>query len=105
MRGPMNCFRRKFFHLLCAFFALFVVTGDLIADAVHDASGACVTESQDGDHASCPACGCSLHTGAALALDRPAFFLPVNRVTFLADDTAQKAIGSPAEIDHPPQLG
>ncbi len=101
----MNCFRHKTFHLLCAFFAFFVVTGDLVADAVHDASGACVSEAQTGDHGSCPACGCSLHTGSAIALDRPVFFLPPQRVTLLADDAVQTAIGSPAEIDHPPQLG
>ena len=100
----MTFFRRQFFHLLCAFFALFVVAGDLVADSVHDASGACVSESQEGDHASCPACGCSLHTGAALLLERPIFFSPANRVTLLADAAAQKAVGSPTEIDHPPQL-
>ena len=29
-------------RIVCALFALFVITGDLMADAVHEATGACV---------------------------------------------------------------
>ncbi len=100
----MTFFRRKFFHLLCAFFALFVVTGDLVADAVHDASGACVTESQSGNHASCPACGCALHVGAALGFDQVAAFLPNEIATAVAEFSPRRSLAPPAEIDHPPQL-
>lgn len=100
----MKFFRHQSFQLLCAFFAFFVVTGDLVADSLHDASGECLTESQSGDHESCPACGCALHVGAALAGDAPVSLLPNEIATRIVDRTPL-AIASPAaEIDHPPQL-
>lgn len=101
----MKLFRNRSFQLLCALFALFVITGDLVADSLHDATGACVTESQTGDHASCPACGCSLHAGAALGFDLPAVFLPNEIASRIADRSPLKIAVSSAEIDHPPQLG
>lgn len=101
----MKFFRHQSFQLLCAFFALFVITGDLVADSLHDATGACATESQSGDHASCPVCGCSLHVGAALGLEVPAVFLPNEIATRIADRSQLRIAVSSAEIDHPPQLG
>lgn len=100
----MNFFPRKSFHLLCAVFAFFVIAGDLVADTMHDASGACASESQNGDHASCPACGCSLHAGAALGFDRAAAFLPNEVATAIAELSPTWSLAPPAEIDHPPQL-
>ena len=100
----MICFRRKSFHLFCAFFAFFVVTGDLVADALHDASGVCLADAQDGDHASCPACGCSLHTGAALGFDALVFSLPNEVAASLPIQSSRRPVRAPAEIDHPPQL-
>lgn len=100
----MKFFRHQSFQLFCAFFALFAVAGDLVADSLHDASGACVTESQSGDHASCPACGCSLHVGAALGFERAAAFLPNEIATAVADLAPAWSLAPPAEIDHPPQL-
>ncbi|MEO7166497.1 MAG: hypothetical protein ABI016_05605 [Chthoniobacterales bacterium] len=100
----MKFFRYQSFQLLCAFFALFVVAGDLVADSLHDASGACASESQGGDHASCPACGCSLHVGAALGFDRATAFLPNEIATAIAELSPIRSLAPPAEIDHPPQL-
>jgi hypothetical protein len=102
----MEFFSSRSSRILCAFFALFVITGDLVADAVHDATGACVTEAQNGGHDSCPACsGCAIHTATAL-MDAAAIII-------VADDGAgaplpqendKRVIGLAAAIDHPPQL-
>lgn len=100
----MKFFQRQSFQLLCAFFALFVVTGDLVADSFHDASGACATESQSGDHASCPVCGCSLHVGAVLGRDYPDALRPDETATQIADRPLLKLPDAAAEIEHPPQL-
>lgn len=100
----MKFFRKRSFQLLCALFALFVVGGDLVADSLHDATGACVTESQTGDHASCPVCGCSLHGGAALGADFPLLLQPDETVTRIADRSPLGINPTAAEIDHPPQL-
>jgi hypothetical protein len=93
-------------RLVFALFALFVVSGDLIADAVHEATDACVTESQGGGCDSCPACAdCAIHTATAL-VDSAA-------IVIIADDGAgvpvleernQGAVALAAAIDHPPQL-
>jgi hypothetical protein len=93
-------------RILCAFFALFVVTSDIVADAVHDATDACATESQGGGCDSCPACsGCAIHTATAL-MDSAV-------IVVVADDGAgvpvpeegeRWAVGLAAAIDHPPQL-
>ncbi len=101
----MKFFRRRSLQLLCALFALFVVAGDLVADSLHDATGGCVTESQTGDHASCPVCGCSLHSGTALNLDAPSVCLPDETATPIADRSPLRIAVSSTEIDHPPQLG
>src|ERR1041384_6337015 len=47
----MKIFRNRSVELLRALFALFGVTGDLVADSLPDATGACVTELATGDHA------------------------------------------------------
>jgi len=47
----MKILRNRSFQLLCALFAPFVVTADLVADSLPDATGACVTELATGDHA------------------------------------------------------
>jgi hypothetical protein len=93
-------------RLVCALFALFVVSGDLIADAVHEATDACVTESQGGGCDSCPACSdCAIHTATALVGSAT--------IVIVADDgagapvpeeNAQWVVGLAAAIDHPPQL-
>ena len=105
----MTLFSKKPFRVVCAMFAFFVFTGDLVADAVEDATGAyvaCLAQSQSGGHNSSPACsGCVNHTGAALA--------NCTAVVVVANDGAGAPVtekieycevGSPAAIDHPPQL-
>jgi hypothetical protein len=101
----MDFFRHRFFHILAALFAFFLVS-DIVADAIHDANGACATESQSSGHDSCPNCGCSIHTGSAVAAD-----VAVGRVapgnsaseSFSVTDD-QPALGALPSIDHPPQL-
>ncbi|CAN5525761.1 hypothetical protein BH18VER1_BH18VER1_22710 [soil metagenome] len=100
----MDLLRHRSFRILCALFAFFVITGDIVADAIHDASGSCATESQDG-HDSCPACGCTIHNGAAIAPDAVAvslYDIGISVSMPLTDD--QPAIGAAPAIDHPPQL-
>ena len=101
----MDLLRHRSFRILCALFAFFVITGDIVADAIHDASGACATESQDGGHDSCPACGCTIHNGSAIAPDPVAVSvhgIGASIPMILTDD--QPAIGAAPAIDHPPQL-
>jgi hypothetical protein len=102
----MGLFSNKWFYTLCALIAFFLFASDLVADAVHDATGGCITESQSGGHDSCPTCSdCAIHTAAAL-VDSAA-------IVMVADDGAgtavpekrnQRAVGLAAAIDHPPQL-
>jgi hypothetical protein len=102
----MNFFGRKSFQILCALFTLVVFSGDLIADSIHDANGACITESQDGNHDSCPACACcTTHNGSAVAYNAIALLTPgspTTRSILLSDDRPR--IGWVPAIDHPPQL-
>jgi hypothetical protein len=102
----MGLFSNKWFYTLGALFAFFVFTGDLVADAVHDATGGCVTESQSGSHDSCPACaGCSIHTGTALAHGNTiAIGANDGAIAFVPEKIDNCAVGLPAAIDHPPQL-
>jgi hypothetical protein len=100
---PMNFLRHKWFRLV-AVFAFCVITGDLVADAVHDERGSCATESQSGDHDSCPTCACSLHVGTALVPPPPAFFPPVELMALLTEPLAPGAVRDPGEVEHPPQL-
>lgn len=102
----MSLFSNKWFYNLCALFAFFFFTGDLVADAVHDATGGCVTESQSGGHDSCPACtGCSIHTATALAQSSTIVIGANDRaVAFVPEKIDNCAVGLPAAIDHPPQL-
>ena len=92
--------------MLCAFFALFVVTSDLVADAVHDATGGCVTESQSGGCDSCPACsGCAIHTATALMDSAAIVIIADDRAGAPAPEESERwAVGLAAAIDHPPQL-
>lgn len=101
----MDFLRLRSFRILCALFAFFVLSGDIVADAVHDASGACATESQDGGHDSCPACGCTIHNGSAMPPDAGVVSLHGIGISVsvpLTDD--RPAIGAARAIDHPPQL-
>jgi hypothetical protein len=93
-------------RIICALFALFVITGDLVADAIHEATGACVTESQTGNCDSCPACaGCAIHAATALAVDSGGVIIPhVGAGSCISETIEQCAIGSQPGIDHPPQL-
>ena len=100
----MDFARHRSFRILCALLAFFVL-GDIVADGIHDASGLCVTESQDSGHDSCPACGCSIHTGSAMAHDATSFLASVADATgsiSLTDD--RPALVAAPAIDHPPQL-
>jgi hypothetical protein len=103
----MRLFSNKWFYTLCALFAFFVFTGDLVADAVHDATGGCVTESQNGGgHDSCPTCAdCSIHTATAL-VDSAAIVMVADdgAGALVPEEREQSAVGLSAAIDHPPQL-
>jgi hypothetical protein len=102
----MSFSANKSLRMLCALLALFVITGDLIADAVHDASGACVTESQSGGCDSCPACiGCAIHSATALADFVALDVVPDDGTGALVPEESDHwAVGLAAAIDHPPQL-
>jgi hypothetical protein len=102
----MAFLRSKSLRIVCAFFALFVITGDLVADAVHEATDSCVTESHSGGCDSCPACaGCAIHAATALAVDSGGVIIPdVGAGNCISETIEQCAIGSPPAIDHPPQL-
>jgi len=101
----MDLFRQPLFRVFCALFAFFVITGDIVADAIHEATGACATESQDSDCDTCPACSCTIHNGAAVAPDAAALLGPVSATAksmTITDD--RPALGAATAIDHPPQL-
>lgn len=102
----MDFFRHRSFRILGALFA-FLLVSDIVADAIHDASGVCATESQSsGGHDSCPSCACSIHTSSAVAPDeavtRFARGDSASESFSVTDD--QLAPGEPPSIDHPPQL-
>lgn len=104
----MGFFSSRSTRIMCAIFALLVVTvtGDLVADAVHHATGACVTESQTSGADSCPACaGCAIHTAAAL-MDAAALVILADEGAgaSLPEENQQWGLGLAAAIDHPPQL-
>jgi hypothetical protein len=99
----MNFFRHHWFRLF-AVLAFLVIAGDLIADAVHDEKGLCATESQSGDHGSCPSCACSLHLGTVLMSPPPSICPPVEIATLLSEPAAPDMACLAAEIEHPPQL-
>ncbi len=99
----MNFLRHKWFRLFAALTFL-VITGDLVADAMHDAVGLCAIESQSGDHDSCPTCACSLHVGTALIPPPPAVFPPDEIAGLMAEPALAEITYSPGEIEHPPQL-
>lgn len=101
----MSLFNFKSVRVLCASFAFFVVTGDLIADVVHDATDACIAESQGGCD-SCPACsGCAFHTATALAQSSTIVIGPGDGpIDFVRENIPNCVVGLPAAIDHPPQL-
>jgi len=101
----MSLLRHRSFRVLCALVAFVVFTGDIVADAIHDASGACATESQDGGHDSCPACACPTHTGSVISPDAIAlheYGIAASQRLPITDD--QPAVGVAPAIDHPPQL-
>ncbi len=101
----MDLLRHRSFRLLCALFAFFVISGDIVADGIHDTSGACATESQDGGRDSCPACACPTHSGSAISTNAVALHqhgLGTSQRLAITDD--QPAIGVAPAIDHPPQL-
>lgn len=101
----MDLFRHRSFRILCALFAFFVFTGDIIADAVYEASGACASECESSGCETCPACVCPTHSGSAAAPEGDAIFghdLTTNDSVAIPDD--ETAFGAPPAIDHPPQL-
>jgi len=102
----MELLRPRSFRILCALLIAFVVLGDVVADSIHDATGQCATESQTSGHDDCPACGCTIHNGSAVAPDvamaRPIRDISTGESFSLADDAP--APGTPPAIDHPPRL-
>lgn len=101
----MEFLRHRSLRILAALFAFLVIAGDLVADAIHDGSGACATESQDSNHSSCPVCGCTIHTGSATAVDAVAIVMPAVEATVLVSAADDRPVaGAEPAIDHPPQL-
>lgn len=102
----MDLLRHRSFRLVWLLLAFFLV-GDIVADGIHDASGACATESQQpSGHDECPACAqCTIHSGAALSAETVSFITPAaeasGRIVSMDDHAAP---GAPPAIDHPPQL-
>jgi hypothetical protein len=107
----IGVFRMAFLHskpsrIACALFALFVISADLMADAMHDATDACMTESQSGGCDSCPACsGCAIHTATAL-MDSAVIVIVADEGAGapVPEESDQWAVGLASAIDHPPQL-
>lgn len=101
----MDLLRHRSFQILGAIFAFFLL-GDVVADSIHDVSGACVTESQSSGHDDCPACGCTIHNGSAvapgLAVAQVAPGDSASESISAWDD--RPALGAAPAIDHPPQL-
>ena len=102
----MKFFRIPRLILITGLLSLFMLSGDIVADAVLDMRGhPCEQTSQTTKQAPCTVCDCVVHSGAVLftATDPlPALkLLPVD-VSFF--DTLQPVSTLPAEIDHPPQL-
>ena len=104
----MPSFRNKAMLMLTALLALFVFTGDLVADEVCKVTGACCTsetQGSEGDHG-CPACACAVQSGAVVRTEAtalvPACAMQVEMV-FTGEDGAAPD-GVRAAIDHPPQL-
>ncbi len=88
--------------------ALFVFTGDLVADAVC-AAGLCLAaeESAGTDHTKdgCPACACAVHGGSALIAKIGISIGPrVSETISFANVDEAAPCGEPVPIDHPPQL-
>lgn len=101
----MDLFRHRRFRILCALFAFFVFTGDIVADAVYEASGACASECESSGCETCPTCACPVHSGFVVSQDGPATFghhLTTNDFVSASDD--RTALGASPAIDHPPQL-
>lgn len=101
------CFLRQSSNrILFALFAFFLFAGDIVADGVLEASGACAAECQTSGCDSCPACACPTHSGSAVAPDTEGVTGPdlsTNDSVPTTDD--QPALSAPPAIDHPPQLG
>jgi len=101
----MTFLRHGSFRTLFALFAFFLFAGDIVADGILEASGACATECQTSGCDSCPACACPTHSGSAVALDSERVTGPdlvTNDSVPTTDD--QPAFSAPPAIDHPPQL-
>lgn len=106
----MLSFRNKAILMLTALFALFVFTGDLVADAICEATGACVSESQESDNSggdqNCPACACAVQSAAVVRTETAtlvhACAMEVELVFPVEFGAAPDGVR--AAIDHPPQL-
>jgi hypothetical protein len=105
LRYLMDILRHRSFRLLCALFAFFMFTGDIIADSFYEATRACAADCQSSGCDTCPACACPTHSGSAAAPEGDATFrhdLATNDSVLIADDRPE--LGAPPAIDHPPQL-
>ncbi len=107
----MPSFHNKVMLMLTALFALFVFTGDLVADEFCKASGNCSasetqgSEGSESDHG-CPACACAVQSGAVVRSEAvslmPGCLVVVELVLTWIDGAAPDGVR--AAIDHPPQL-
>jgi len=96
--------------MLTGLLALFAFGGDIIADSLADAHGDhCASQtSQSGSHhekAPCSHCSCAVHNGFVVASTVAISVTGASGVFLFVVSTDQSApVGSPAAIDHPPQL-
>lgn len=106
----MRLLRKSRIHLVAGLIVLFAFGGDIVADSIVDARGehcAAQTCPADSHHekAPCSHCSCAVHNGSVIAANsgvhvsadvQPSDFI------LIRDEVAQA--GTPAAIDHPPQL-
>jgi uncharacterized membrane-anchored protein len=107
MSSPLG---RRFLRLFAAF-ALFALTGDLIADSLADVQGDhCVSESSQSDSnhekTPCSHCSCAVHNGAAVAFSDAVNVGDGSGASLcIVNGDESASVGARAAIDHPPQLG
>lgn len=106
----MSFLARRLFLRLLAAFALFALTGDIVADSVADLRGDhCVSQSSESDShhdkGPCSHCSCAVHNGSAVVFCDAINVADGSGGSPLGAGREQSTpVGVPSAIDHPPQL-
>ena len=106
----MSLLRTSRLRLLAGLVVLFAFGGDVVADSIVDAQGehcAAQTCPADSHHekAPCSHCSCAVHNGSVIATNNGLHVcdnFQASAFVLTSDESA--LVGSPAAIDHPPQL-